>query len=300
MTEKFLALAQTGKNQWWRYLLSILLILVLWQGSGLIIGIFLWLFIEADGNPETRINPETLQFEGIDPLLFYLAINLSFVFFLIGLYLAVRFIHQRRFITLISPKNKINWNRILQGFVAFSLLLIVFSVIEGISNSENYQLTFSPGKFFLFLPIALIFTSLQTSVEEFFFRGYLMQGMALITRKSIIPIVVTSLLFMLPHLLNPELKSGFFLLAAYYFVFGLFLAWITVKDNTLELALAAHASNNLYVALLVNFAGGALPSHSVFTIQELNPISNLVISLIIFALFYWFFFRKKKREMPSS
>jgi hypothetical protein len=67
----------------------------------------------------------------------------------------------------------------------------------------------------IFLPVALVLTPLQASVEEFFFRGYLMQGIALKTRNAIIPIVLSSFLFMLPHLLNPEVKSGFFLSAAY-------------------------------------------------------------------------------------
>jgi membrane protease YdiL (CAAX protease family) len=151
-------------------------------------------------------------------------------------------------------------------------------------------------QFLIFLPVALVLTPLQASVEEFFFRGYLMQGIALKTRNAIIPIVLSSFLFMLPHLLNPEVKSGFFLSAAYYLIFGLFLAFITVKDNCLELALGVHVGNNLYNALFATYADGALPASSIFTIQKINPQYNLLSTLIVFALIYLFFFRRRKRE----
>lgn len=127
-----------------------------------------------------------------------------------------------------------------------------------------------------------------------------MQGIGLKTHKSIIPIIGTAILFMLPHLLNPEVKSGFVLAAVYYLALGLFLAVVAVKDNRLELALGVHIGNNMFVVLLANYAVSAVPAPSVFIIQQLDPIYNLVSSLAIFALFYLFFFRDRKRVDLSS
>ena len=257
-------------------------------------------FLQSDSSAESKFNPQTSKFEGVEPIFPYIGLNLAFVCFLIGLYIAVRFIHQRRFITLVTPSNKINWSRILQGIGVWWILATLISVIESIISPENYQLTFNPGSFLIFVPIALVLTSLQASTEELFFRGYLMQGIGLTTRKAIIPIVVTSILFMLPHLLNPEVKAGFYLLATYYLLLALFLAFITVKDNSLELALAAHIGNNLFAVLFVNYTDSALPSPSVFTIQKIDPVYNLVSSFVIFAGFYWFFFIRKTSEKRSS
>jgi hypothetical protein len=81
---------------------------------------------------------------------------------------------------------------------------------------------------------------------------------------------------------------------------ALFLAFITVKDNSLELALAAHIGNNLFAVLFVNYTDSALPSPSVFTIQKIDPVYNLVSSFVIFAGFYWFFFIRKTSEKRSS
>lgn len=300
MIDKFLAIAQTGKNQWWRYLLGILLTFFSWQVVGIVPFILLAVFLQSDSSTETKFNPQISKFEGVEPIFPYIGLNLAFVCFLIGLYIAVRFIHQRRFITLVTPSNKINWSRILQGIGVWWILATLISVIESIISPENYQLTFNPGSFLIFVPIALVLTSLQASTEELFFRGYLMQGIGLTTRKAIIPIVVTSILFMLPHLLNPEVKAGFYLLATYYLLLALFLAFITVKDNSLELALAAHIGNNLFAVLFVNYTDSALPSPSVFTIQKIDPVYNLVSSLVIFAGFYWFFFIRKTSERRSN
>jgi membrane protease YdiL (CAAX protease family) len=300
MIDKFLAIAQTGKNEWWRYLLGILLTFFSWQVVGVVPFILLAVFLQSDSSAESKFNPQISKFEGVEPIFPYIGLNLAFVCFLIGLYIAVRFIHQRRFITLVTPSNKINWSRILQGIGVWWILATLISVIESIISPENYQLTFNPGSFLIFVPIALVLTSLQASTEELFFRGYLMQGIGLTTRKAIIPIVVTSILFMLPHLLNPEVKAGFYLLATYYLLLALFLAFITVKDNSLELALAAHIGNNLFAVLFVNYTDSALPSPSVFTIQKIDPVYNLVSSLVIFAGFYWFFFIRKTSERRSN
>jgi membrane protease YdiL (CAAX protease family) len=300
MIDKFLAIAQTGKNEWWRYLLGILLTFFSWQVVGIVPFILLAVFLQSDSSAESKFNPQISKFEGVEPIFPYIGLNLAFVCFLIGLYIAVRFIHQRRFITLVTPSNKINWSRILQGIGVWWILATLISVIESIISPENYQLTFNPGSFLIFVPIALVLTSLQASTEELFFRGYLMQGIGLTTRKAIIPIVVTSILFMLPHLLNPEVKAGFYLLATYYLLLALFLAFITVKDNSLELALAAHIGNNLFAVLFVNYTDSALPSPSVFTIQKIDPVYNLVSSLVIFAGFYWFFFIRKTSERRSN
>lgn len=294
MAQNFLTLAQTGKNQWWRYLLGILIILASWQVIGLIPFITLLIFLQNDQSPETKLNSQTHQFQGVDPLLPYLAINFSFVCFLIGLYIVIRFIHQRKFITLITAKNQVSWRRIFQGFGVWVVILAFSSVIGFcLMSPDDYKLTFNLINFFIFLPVALIFTPIQASVEELFFRGYLMQFIGLKTRSITIPILITSLLFMFFHLLNPEVKIDFFLLAFYYFLLAAFLAFITVKDNSLELAIGVHVGHNLFGLLLASYSNSVLPSPSIFTIQTLKPAANLISFSVYCIVFYFLFFRKK-------
>lgn len=297
MTKKFLTLAQIGENQWWRYILGVIIILAFWQLIGLIPFIALLIFLQNHSSPETKFNFQAHQFQGVDPLLPYLAINFSFVCFLIGLYITIQFIHQRNFITLITPKSQVRYSRIFQAFGGWVFILAVFSVIGFyLMNPNDYKLTFNPIRFLIFLPFALVFTPIQASVEELFFRGYLMQAIGLKTRNAVIPILITSALFMLFHLLNPEVKVDFFLLSAYYFFLAVYLAFITVKDNSLELAIGVHIGNNLFGVLLASYSNSVLPAPSVFTIKTLNPSANLISFSVYCIVFYFFFFRNKVRE----
>ena len=82
---------------------------------------------------------------------------------------------------------------------------------------------------------------LQTSAEELFFRGYLMQGLGRIFPMRLLPFVITSTLFGLLHFTNPEVdKLGDIILITYLST-GFFLGAITLIDEGLELALGFHA-----------------------------------------------------------
>jgi uncharacterized protein len=196
-------------------------------------------------------------------------------------------------ITLVTPNQQVRWKRILQGFGLYFLLTFVISFVGIVLSPSEYQLTFKPSQFLVFLPIALVITPIQTSAEELFFRGYLLQGIGLKTRSLLIPILGSSLLFMLPHLLNPEAKLNLFLMALLYLLLGIFLAVITVKDNSLELAMGVHAANNLFVVLILNYSNSALPSPSIVTASRFDPLSSS-ISFIVVAVIFCFVIWKER------
>lgn len=292
MTNKYLKLAKLGKNKWWRYVLSLPTILFFWIIIGSIVAV-----IFAAINPNLSINSITGEIEGDDIIGSYLVANIPFVFWGLGLYLAVRLIHQRKFLTLITPKEKIDYPRILEGFLTYWALLFILLIIDfTIFQGDGYELNFQPEKFFIFVPIALIFTPIQTTVEELFVRGYLMQWFGL-KLNAAVTIIISSLIFGLPHLLNPEVANSnesWVVWLALYSVMGIFFGIITVKDNKLELALATHAANNLYVALFLNYPDSALPSPSIFSnTEQLDPKTSILTIIIINAIAYWIFFRKK-------
>jgi len=296
MTSQYLSLAQQGKNVWWRYVISIFLILFFYQIIGAIPILILSAALTLDKNPATQLNPETLQFEGVEPLLSYLVLNFASLSLLAGLYISVRFLHQRRMITLVTPNQQVRWKRIFQGFGLYFVLTFVISFVGIVLSPSEYRLTFKPSQFLVFLPIALVITPIQTSAEELFFRGYLLQGIGLKTRSLLITILGSSLLFMLPHLLDSAVKLNVFLMVSYYLLFGIFLAVITVKDNSLELAMGVHAANNLFAVLILNYSNSALPSPSIVTQSRLDPLSsliNFIVVAVIFCFVIW-------KERPSK
>ncbi|MFB2895491.1 lysostaphin resistance A-like protein [Aerosakkonemataceae cyanobacterium BLCC-F50] len=299
MADRYLFLAKRGKNQWWRYLSAISLILFSWLVIGNIPALALILLVFYDGNDRTSFDSELNRFDGIDLLWTYLVINFAFIVFLLALYIAVRFIHQREFISLITPRSQVKISRIVQGFLLWLILLGIACAIEYALFPQSYEFSYNPSKFFLFLPFALLLTPIQTSVEELFFRGYLMQTASLITRIRWIPIGFSSLIFAAIHLGNPEVESNFFILALFYLGLAFFLAIVTIKDNSLELALGVHAANNLFTILLVNPINSALPAYPVFN-YTLNPLYTLVSCAIAATIFYLIIFLKKSKNRQDN
>ena len=290
----YLTVAQQGKNQWWRYLIAVPLILFIWLVLGSLPFVAAAIALSLDGNPATDIDPATAQLTGVDPIWSFLLLMLSFVVFLGGTAAAVVLIHRRRFVSLITPANAINWRRVGQGCAIWVVLVAAMSVVESVLYPGRYQLTFDAARFIPFALASLIFIPIQTTAEELFFRGYILQSAGLLVKNPLLLSFVSGFLFMVPHLANPEVAVNFWLLALFYFAFGAFLAYITLKDNSLELALGIHAGNNLFTAIFANYVGGALTTPAIFTVAELDAVYNLVGSLAAMALFFFLFFRPRR------
>ena len=105
--------------------------------------------------------------------------------------------------------------------------------------------------FLILAVIAIVMIPLQTSFEEYFFRGYLMQGIGAMAKNKWVPLLLTSFVFGGLHFFNPEVEKLGNIVMIYYIGTGLFLGIITLMDEGMELALGFHAGNNLVASLLV-------------------------------------------------
>ena len=271
----FLKKAQIGENKWYLYLITLVLVV-----AGTFIGqIPLGLVVFAKGAKNGFDNTEiTKMFErmdftelGMDQNLTILLLLLSFVVGLVFLWIGVRFIHKKPFEAIINPSLKINWKKIFFGFGLWMLLTIVLELVFYFLQPDIYSFQFQPDKFFVLLLIALFIFPLQTSFEELVFRGYLMQGVSLISRYRWIPLILTSIGFGALHFMNPEVQAfGLGLSMTYYIGVGLFLGILTLMDNGLELALGVHAATNIYSALFVTFDESAVQTAALFYTSEVN------------------------------
>jgi hypothetical protein len=76
---------------------------------------------------------------------------------------------------------------------------------------------------------------------------------------------------------------------AYYFFIGGVMAYITLRDGGLELALGLHAANNLFSALVANYTVTVMPTPSLFTVNLLDvkySVAAAVLGLIGFVLIF--------------
>lgn len=219
---------------------------------------------------------------------------LPFVVGIVLLFVWVRYLHKQTIRSLTTSRNTIDWSRIFFSFFLWSSFTIGSTVALYYSNPQDYQLNFKPLPFLILVVLASLLIPIQTSFEEYLFRGYMMQGIGLATRKKIIPLLVTSFMFGMMHIANPEVEKMGNVILIYYIGTGLFLGIITLMDEGLELALGFHAANNLVGALLITSDWSAFQTDSILK-DTATPSAGLDVLLPVFIVFplLLFIFSKK-------
>ncbi|WP_425237326.1 lysostaphin resistance A-like protein [Ulvibacterium sp.] len=182
---------------------------------------------------------------------FLIEMLIPFIVGLALLFLWVKFIHKQTLTSLTTSRQKIDWKRVFFAFALWSTITIVITGIDIVVAPEDYILNFRWEPFLYLLIIAILLIPIQTSFEEYLFRGYMMQGIGIMARNRWVPLFITSVLFGLMHLGNPEVGKLGYGIMVYYIGTGFFLGIMTLMDEGLELALGFHASNNLVTALLI-------------------------------------------------
>ncbi len=305
MNHAFIDAVHQGKNAWWRYVLSIIVIFF----GGLLAGAIAQLltivaFLTASGEATVALSSNGAFQTAIDKIsqtpsiANYVISNVPFVFLVLGIFLAVRVIHQRPFLSLVSADQTFRFRRFATGFGLWFGLLAIGLGISYFQNPEDFVLTFAPQQWVPLVLVAVILTPIQIAAEELLCRAYLMQGLSLLTRNRWILVCVPSLLFASAHFGNPEMARDGGWMALNYWGLGVFLAALTLRDNRLELALGIHAAQNLFVLLLANTEDSAIRTPSVFTLPNPgDPKWGFVAFLVQAALFSWILFRGQSRQV---
>lgn len=201
----FIKEAYKGLYEFWRYIIGTLITFFAWQ----VIGAFplmIALIIKVAQQGKENINIQELMDPNsgivsisgmIDILgsnLFLFLLIVSFGFGLLGVIVSNKVVHKRSFRSLTTSRSKIDWKRIFVGFfIVIIFNLGTFAVAYALAP-DALQWNFKLQPFLILLVICLLFLPIQTSFEEYLFRGYLMQGIGANLKKSkVIPLIVTAL-----------------------------------------------------------------------------------------------------------
>jgi len=281
----FIEQAYKGLTDAWRYIVGGAIIVVAWQIIGsipLIAGLFLK--IDSLGDFPTDI-PGMAELLGKNLFLFLML--LSFAIGIIGIFISYKYLHHLTITQFTTTRPKIDWKRfwfifILWGVISSSLVLIDYFFI----NPDEYVLNFELKPFLILLVIGVLMFPLQTSFEEYAFRGYGMHFLGTLLKNRWAPLIITSILFGVMHIFNPEVKQLGYITMVYYIGTGFFLGIITLMDDGLELALGFHAANNLLTALLITTSWGVLQTPSILlNTSEPEKIAFAEIFVPVFVVF---------------
>lgn len=291
---KYLDNAIKGKNNWWRYLLTILLLLI---GGKLladilpvviciIFNLLFYGFINYNNVNETLTNP------------FFVLVIIGFTYALLlsTFYICIRIVHKKSFISLINTVSRVDWPRMLKGGILWFFILGSGTLISIILNPNNFKITFNPNSFVLLVILSLIVFMIQAPYEELFFRGYLIQGLSLLTKKPVLPLIITSVLFAVLHYGNSTNIMMNLDLVIYALIFGITMGIIVLGENRLETAMGIHIADNFFATTVVNNSDlglGNLPS--IMTVQKIpDPIIHILMYLIYASIILVVLFWNKK------
>ena len=287
----FLKQDTLNANPFWKYLLGSFIVIIF----SIIGQLPLSFFITAEAISKVGGDP-MIALRNLDKNLQLFLILIPFVFGFLGLYLVIKKLHNRNFISITTYRSNVDWRRIIHSFILWASITIIFISADFFINSEDYQINFKFDKFFILLIIGFILIPIQTSLEELLFRGYLFQGFSLYFKRPWIGLFLTSFIFGCLHVFNPEVQKLGLGILIYYIGTGLFLGIITLMDEGIELALGFHAANNLITALLVTSSWTAFQTESILIdISDPSLVGETIISmLILYPLFYIYMYKKYK------
>ena len=185
---------------------------------------------------------------------------------------------------LLSVVGRIRWKLFAYcaGFAAAAflvshLLAIPISMLldsPDIMGSSSGPIKIDPTRMVASLIVIVMLVPLQAAAEEIVFRGALLQVLGAWIRNPIVPIAITTLLFMAGHIYDiwGSLIVG---------VLGAAAAYLSIRTGGLEAAIALHTINNLVVfTIMATGYGGS-------TKQEAagGNITGLIIEIVLITMY---------------
>ena len=260
----FLQKSFIGKNAWFLYVAVLVLVFVFMQ-----LGSVPYVVYAAIENMDAVQAGDASALSTPSDNIGLALMLLSFVVALGALVLFAKVLQKKKFTDYTTGRRRWDFGRFGFGVLAWGVLTAAITLAQ-LAGDEDVVLNFQPEKFWPLLVVGLLLFPFQTGFEEVLFRGYLMQGSALLFKYRWAALVFTSVLFGLMHSANPEVDTfGFWTAMPQYVIMGLIMGWVALKDDGIELAAGMHFVNNLLATLLVTSDGMVFDTAAIF--RDMSP-----------------------------
>jgi membrane protease YdiL (CAAX protease family) len=296
--QPYLHLLRTHHHRWWKSLLGLLLVAVLWIGFQLVAGLVVLVHVLATGGSARDFDR---LLEQVGPGMLLLT-NLTLAVAIPVTGIAVMVCHQERMGWLSSVLGRVRW-RMLFAFAGLAVAVMAVSigvgaVLPGSAGGGLPEL--DPPALGTLVGVTLVVfltTPLQAAGEEYLFRGYLAQAIGSWIPGRLAALIVTTpitaTLFALAHgVQDPWLfadRFGFGVAAS-------ILVWLT---GGLEAAIALHTVNNFVAFGFATLTGTLQDS---LTSTE-APAGSVVLDLAVLTLFtagVWMWTRRRPVRTRSD
>lgn len=290
----------SGRNEFWLYVLGLVAAFLGYFCFQLIMMLPLMAAAQSHGigmdkiiqNPAILFNPDAI---GMNRSLMLALLMGMFVFTLLFFWGFTRLVQHKPLTSMLTGFDKFRWKRYFFAFSVWGALLLGFTLVSYLMAPEELELRFDASRFALLFVVAMVMVPIQTATEELLFRGYLMQGFALVFKNGLPGLLLTSVLFGLLHASNPEAQAhGLLIMMPYYMLFGAFLGVITLLDEGAELAMGIHFANNFFSALLICSKNSVLQTDAIFYTSTEEPLRELIAWAIMATVCFFIFYKTYK------
>lgn len=293
----FLTAPFAGRNAFWRYFIGTVTPFLVSNTIGAIPLIVVMFAYSGAGELPTKGGMPDFAAMGIDLNLGFALTVFPFILAFFAFVLMMRPLNQRSIGTVVNGGRGIRWGRIFFSAVVWMAVSAVWLIWSVRNDPGNFNLNNTSESLIVLAVLAMVMIPFQAGFEELLFRGYLIQGFAVLSRNRWLPVVSTSLLFGLMHSLNPEVKEyGFLTMIPQYVFFGLVFAVLTMMDDGTELAIGAHTANNMFLSVFVTHKDSALQTPAMYEQINIYPwqdFAGLVVMSLLFIALMAFVYRWK-------
>ncbi len=166
---------------------------------------------------------------------------------------------RRPFLSLIGPDLRFDWRRFGLGGGVWLVAILAVGLAAPFLPLPLPEPGGTPSFDWSLLPaalVALVVIPIQAGTEELLCRGWLTQLLGQAIRRRIVVALLVAVFFSLLHGIGSWVSFGYFMIASLAF------SAISLRDGRLELAIGAHAMQNLFVLLVASQVadGGHKPS----------------------------------------
>ena len=178
----------------------------------------------------------------------------SFAIALAGFSVILRLLHGRGLASLAGPRA-MALHDFRRAGVATGTLLAVLAIIPPWINPADLEQVRPIGTWLALIPVALVVVTVQVTTEELFFRGYLQQQFAVLSRSPLFWMGGPSLMFGALHFWNGFGVADGVVYAVWATALGLACADLTARRGNIGGAVGLHLANNMFALLIVGVSG---------------------------------------------
>lgn len=211
----------------------------------------------------------TLAFDDLESRTGIALLLVSVVWLLPATAFALRLVHRRRPSSVLGVAGALSLPQYGRAFALMAIVLVAATLFGLLFDPRIDRGPSSLAGWATFAPLLAVLILLQTAAEEVFFRGYLVQTLALRFRTPLVWGGIPAILFTLLHW-NAEISTAMNLAGlATVASFAIAATVLLVRTGNLGAAMGFHFANNI-VALLFFSSSTAFNSVALFVLPPIE------------------------------